>query len=116
MESKSKIYVLLAIVFILAGIFTYYWLNEYKPDEPILNQECTPTISFSKEDNYLFVDYVINPCNLSESVLAWENINLKGNAELPTGPIKDGDIISNCEGQIILVLLPDNVEIFNDVI
>jgi hypothetical protein len=113
-EAKSKIYVLLAVVFILAGIFTYYWLYEYKPNKPIISQKCTPTISFSKEDSYLFVDYIINPCNLSESVLVWENVDLSGNAELPTGSIRDGDIISDCEGQIILIWIPDDVKIFND--
>jgi hypothetical protein len=47
--------------------------------------------------------------NIYEEGLRWEDHEIcAGNASLPTGPIKEGDTVTDCEGNVALRHIPSN--------
>ena len=114
MESKSKIYIFAALIFIILGFYSYFALVNIERQDRILRICCTPKISFLKEENFILVNGSIDDCNLSKDELIWENISIEGEAIKPYGIIEKGDIISNCSGNIKIIWIPENHILFED--
>lgn len=114
MDSKSKIYVLLAIVLIIVGIFSYYSIYKFDKAEVSIPVVKSPEIIFSNFNDNLVVDKIVNTYNISNEELIWENIRIVGNATKPSGLIEVGDIISECKGEISIIWIPENEIIHYD--
>ena len=83
-------------------------------NDPVIPDNCYPRISFLKEEDYIFVESIFDPCNLSESELVWQNIKITGSGKLPDGSIKQGDVISDCSGEVRLIWIPEDIVIFEE--
>ena len=114
MESKSKIYVLLAVIFIIVGIATYYTFFKIEKGNSIIEDVCIPNISFLKEADNILVYGIVDSCNLSDDEFTWDNISLEGTGIKPSGIIKEGDIISDCQGYVKIIWIPENKVIFDE--
>ena len=99
MEKKTEKILLIvssiicAIVLISAGwIFFSPLLYKYETEYiPI------PPLKFSKDESAGTLTVVELDININ-----WEDFEVTGNATVPTGPMKLGDVITNCTGTITI--------------
>ena len=98
----------LTLIHVFTGqktVFTKISDSEFKNS----NTGCEPTWQFEKDDTAKTITFTGETCDL----YYWEDIEiypgLGGSANLPTGLIKKGDVITNCNGIITLRYVPENM-------
>ena len=85
----------LFLIFILVGRF------EKRGDKPLKNPPALLTMDKSTK--------TLTVQKLYENDLTWENHEIcSGSADLPRGQVKEGDIITNCRGNIAIRHVPSN--------
>jgi len=96
------------IQFFLTGLFclflTLILLGRFDKKEPVVKKPKMPAIfAMDKTTRSLKVQ------KLYENNLKWEDHEVcAGTASLPTGTIKEGDVITDCKGNVALRHMPSN--------
>ena len=107
---NKKLVIGTVMVVCLVIIVTVVWIYETNKRGDISPNPCYPNLTLIKQNNTIVVEEIKPPyftdCNIPESELIWENIELYGNGTLPIGSIDIGDIITNCTGFVSIEWKP----------
>jgi hypothetical protein len=92
------------IQLIITGLFCLFLSYVIFERTDIKGKEKLPALfSMDKNTKILTVQKIYN------SNLNWEDSEIcSGNATLPSGPIKEGDVVVNCNGNVALRHIPTN--------
>jgi hypothetical protein len=95
------------IQFFLTGLFCLFliFILMEKFDKPKEKNPHKPPATFTMDKN----TRTLKVQKIYESGIKWDDHEIcSGNAALPAGPIKEGDIVTNCEGNVALRHVPSN--------
>lgn len=105
MNKEIKIIVGIIVIAILVSIFVIMWIFINSGLRPCCGDEYTINLTEDSTKKTLTVTHI----GYSPKSLNWSDIEVRGNATLPTGTIDIGDIITNCSGEVVLIFLPENI-------
>lgn len=96
------------IQFFITGLFclflTLILVGKFDKKEETKKPSVVPAV-FTMDKN----TRILKVQKLYENNLKWEDHEIcAGSASLPEGPIKEGDIVTNCEGNVAIRHIPSN--------